>query len=56
MLCEPVIKVTYDNIKKNIEAQLKLNKINNGANLLLNRVRQRSLIEISTFNFNDRKS
>lgn len=56
MLCEPVIKVTYDNIKKNIEAQLKLNKINNGANLLLNRVRQRSLIEISTFNLNDRKS
>ena len=49
MLCEPTIKVTYDNIKKNIENQLRLNKINNGANLLLNRVRQRSLIEIKAF-------
>jgi len=49
MLCEPIIKVTYDNIKKNIENQLRLNKINNGANLLLNRVRQKSLIEITSF-------
>ena len=29
--------------------ELRLNKINNGANLLLNRVRQRSLIEIKSF-------
>jgi peptidyl-prolyl cis-trans isomerase SurA len=49
MLCEPTIKVTYDNIKKNIENQLMLNKINNGANLLLNRIRQRSLIEITSY-------
>ena len=49
MLCEPILKVTYDNIKKNIENQLRLNKINNGANLLLNRVRQKSLIEIISF-------
>lgn len=56
MLCEPVIKVTFDNIKKNIATQLKLKKINNGANLLLNRIRQRSLIEITTFNLNDRKN
>ena len=49
MLCEPIIKVTYDNIKQNIENQLRLNKINNSANLLLNRVRQRSLIEIISF-------
>lgn len=49
MLCEPIIKVSYEEIKKNIEAKLRLNKINNGANLLLNRVRQRALIEITSY-------
>ena len=46
MLCEPFIKVNYDDIKKNLENRIRLNKINNGANLLLNRIRQKALIEI----------
>ncbi len=46
MLCEPEIKVSLDNLKKNLEQRLKINKINNAASLLLNRIRQRALIEI----------
>lgn len=47
MLCEQKKTVDLDSIKKNIEQNLRLEKINNAANLLLNDIRQRALIEIN---------
>ncbi|MAI02210.1 MAG: hypothetical protein CBE14_001530, partial [Rickettsiales bacterium TMED254] len=47
MLCEPIIKVSFDKIKQNILNKLTVNKINNASTLLLNRIRQRALIEIN---------
>ena len=48
MLCEKEKTVNLDEIRKNIEQKLRIEKINNAANLLLNSIRQRALIEIST--------
>ena len=48
MLCEKAKKVNFDEIRKNIEQKLRLEKINNAANLLLNSIRQRALIEINS--------
>ncbi len=48
MLCENAKKVNFDEIKKNIEQKLRIEKINNAANLLLNSIRQRALIEITS--------
>lgn len=47
MLCEPIIKVSFDKIKQSILNKLTVNKINNASTLLLNRIRQRALIEIN---------
>ncbi len=46
MLCRPIQKDTYNNIKENIEARIRMNKINNAGTSLLNRIKQKSLIEI----------
>ena len=48
MLCEKAKTVNLDEIKKNIEQKLRIEKINNAANLLLNSIRQRALIEIDS--------
>ena len=48
MLCEPIKTVNLDNLRKNIEQQLRITKISNAANLLLNSIRQRALIEINS--------
>ena len=40
--------VSLDEIRKNIEQKLRIEKINNAANLLLNSIRQRALIEINS--------
>ena len=48
MLCEKAKTVNLDEIRKNIEQKLRIEKINNAANLLLNSIRQRALIEINT--------
>ena len=37
-----------DEIRKNIEQKLRIEKINNAANLLLNSIRQRALIDINS--------
>ena len=47
MLCEKAKTVNLDEIKKNIEQKLRIEKIGNAANLLLNSIRQRALIEIN---------
>jgi len=47
MLCEKAKTVNLDEIRKNIEQKLRIEKINNAANLLLNSIRQRALIEIN---------
>ena len=46
MLCETPKKVNLDQIRKNIEQKLRIEKINNAANLLLNSIKQRALIEV----------
>ena len=46
MLCKPIQKDTINNIKENIETRLRINKINNASILLLNRIKQKSLIEV----------
>ncbi len=48
MLCETPKTVNLDEIKKNIEQKLRIEKINNAANLLLNSIKQRALIEINS--------
>ena len=47
MLCENKKTVNLDNIKRNIEQKLRMEKINNASILLLNSIRQRALIEIN---------
>ena len=47
MLCEKEQTVDLDEIRKNIQQKLRIEKINNAANLLLNSIRQRALIEIN---------
>ncbi len=48
MLCEPVKAVNLDELRDNIEQKLRIEKINNAANLFLNSIRQRALIEINS--------
>ena len=48
MLCENAKTINLDEIRKNIEQKLRLEKINNAANLLLNSIRQRALIEVNS--------
>jgi len=48
MLCEPAKTVGLDELRKNIQQNLRIEKINNAANLLLNSIRQRALIEINS--------
>ena len=48
MLCEKAKTVNLDEIRKNIEQKLRIEKINNAASLLLNSIRQRALIEINS--------
>ena len=48
MLCEPAKTVNLDELRNNIEQKLRIEKINNAANLLLNSIRQRALIEINS--------
>lgn len=48
MLCDKAQTVNLDEIKKNIAQKLRIEKINNSANLLLNSIRQRALIEINS--------
>ena len=48
MLCEAEKTVDLDEIRKNIYQKLRIEKINNSANLLLNSIRQRALIEINS--------
>ncbi len=48
MLCEKAKTINLDEIRKNIEQKLRIEKINNAANLLLNSIRQRALIEINS--------
>ena len=48
MLCEKSNTVSLDEIRKNIEQKLRIEKINNMANLLLNSIRQRALIDINS--------
>ena len=48
MLCETPKVVSLNEIKKNIEQKLRIEKINNAANLLLNSIKQRALIEINS--------
>lgn len=47
MLCDIPKTVSLDAIKKNIEQKIRIEKINNAANLLLNSIRQRALIEVN---------
>ena len=47
MLCEAKKTADLDEIRKNIQQKLRIEKINNAANLLLNSIRQRALIEIN---------
>lgn len=47
MLCEEAKTIDFDIIRKNIHQKLRMEKINNAANLLLNSIRQRALIEIN---------
>ncbi len=47
MLCEKAKKINLDEIRKNIEQKLRIEKISNAENLLLNSIRQRALIEIN---------
>ncbi len=48
MLCDKPQTVNLDEIRKNIAQKLRIEKINNSANLLLNSIRQRALIEINS--------
>ena len=48
MLCEKAQTVNLDEIRNNIAQKLRIEKINNAANLLLNSIRQRALIEINS--------
>ena len=48
MLCEAEKTVDLDEIRKNIQQKLRIEKINNAANLLLNSIKQRALIEINS--------
>ena len=48
MLCEPAKTVNLDELRSNIEQELRIEKIDNAANLLLNSIRQRALIEINS--------
>ena len=48
MLCEVAKPINLDQIRKSIEQKLRIEKINNAANLLLNSIRQRALIEINS--------
>lgn len=48
MLCEMPRTINFDDIEKNIVQKLRMEKINNAASLLLNSIRQRALIEISS--------
>ena len=48
MLCEVAKPINLDQIRKSIEQKLRIDKINNAANLLLNSIRQRALIEINS--------
>ena len=48
MLCEKAKSLNIDEVRKNIEQKLRIEKINNAANLLLNSIRQRALIEINS--------
>ena len=48
MLCESAKTINLDEIKKNIEQKLRIDKINNAANLLLNSIKQRALIELNS--------
>ena len=48
MLCEPAKTVNLDELRNNIEQKLRIEKISNAANLLLNSIRQRALIEINS--------
>ena len=48
MLCESPKTINLDEIEKNIEQKLRIDKINNAANLLLNSIKQRALIEINS--------
>ena len=48
MLCETAKTVNLDEIRKYIEQKLRVEKINNAENLLLNSIRQRALIEINS--------
>ena len=47
MLCEEAKMVDFNEIRKNIQQKLRMEKINNAANLLLNSIRQRALIKIN---------
>ena len=49
MLCSPVIENTLDKLKQNIEAKIRYTKINNSAELYLNRLKKKALIEINNF-------
>ncbi len=48
MLCSPVANNTYEQLKKSVENNLRKNKIDSAAQSLLNRIRRKALIEIST--------
>ena len=48
MLCETAKTVNLDEMRKYIEQKLRIEKINNAENLLLNSIRQRALIEINS--------
>ncbi len=48
MLCETAKTVNLDEIRKYIEQRLRMEKIKNAENLLLNSIRQRALIEINS--------
>ena len=46
MLCTPVIKNSYSELKKNIEINLKNKKIDSAAQSLLSRIKRKALIEL----------
>ena len=48
MLCDKAHTVNLNEIRNNIAQKLRIEKINNAANLLLNSIRQRALIEINS--------
>ncbi len=50
MLCSPVIKNSYLELKKNIEINLKNKKIDSAAQSLLSRIKRKALIELYNFN------